>query len=285
MKCYSCNNKLQGSKVRATRKDIRFECYSYKKYIIECRNCGLTQLVPQWTKKELDVIYKDYSQKKDFPNQKVPSKRLSKYLEKYFEYYYRILEVGCSTGDNVKYFNKRKGYIVTGIDKDSSVEDTSNSILNYDVYDKFLDDYKFNAIYGLHILEHMQDPIKFINRLLSLLEEKGKIILEFPNLEEPLLTVYKVKEFDKFYWRPDHLFFYTPETLASLIYRDKVTNCVIERKQNYGIVNHLNWLIRKNPTNLKINIPILDSIYKWILINIVKKTDTMLLVITKEKNE
>jgi 2-polyprenyl-3-methyl-5-hydroxy-6-metoxy-1,4-benzoquinol methylase len=281
MKCINCGENLYNSKIIAKQSDIRFNCYNSKKKIVKCNKCELVQLIPQWSEKELDKIYTTYNQKPDFVGQKNISKRISKYLEKYFIYCDSILEVGCGSGDNVKYFNERKKYNITGIDKDSSVEDTSNAILNYDIYDKELDILKFDVIYGLHILEHMKNPVRFIERLKELLYPKGTILLEFPNLEDPLLTLYKIKEFEKFYYRPDHHFFYTPDTIFDLLYRNKIVNCKIKRMQNYGIINHLNWLIRKKPTNLKINIPIIDFLYKWCLINIFNKSDTILLVIKK----
>jgi SAM-dependent methyltransferase len=281
MKCWSCQEDLYKSKVVARKKDIRFNCYNTMKKIIKCSNCGLVQLIPQWSEVELDKIYDKYNQKPDFVGQKNISKRISKWIKKYICREDYILEVGCGSGDNVKYFTKHN-YTIVGIDKDSSVENTSEGILNFDIYDEELDKVAFSFIYGLHILEHMKDPIKFIERLKKLLVSGGSILLEFPSIEDPLLTIYKVKEFEKFYYRPDHHFFYTPQTILDILYRNKIINCTVERKQNYGLVNHLNWIFRKKPTNLKLNLPIIDSIYKWFLCNILKKSDTIILIIKKE---
>ena len=280
MKCYSCGEDLYKAKIIARKKDIRFNCYNTRRKIIKCLNCGLVQLIPQWSEQELDDIYNKYNKKLDFVGQKNISKRLNKYLKKYIHKDDSILEVGCGNGDNIKYLH-RHNYIIMGIDKDRSVEDKGSNIFNYDVYDKHLNGVKYSFIYGLHILEHMKDSIKFINRLQEFSSQKGSILLEFPNVEDPLLTIYKVKEFEKFYYRPDHHFFYTPETIFNILYRNKIANCKIIRKQNYGILNHLNWLFRKKPTNLRINIPIIDTIYKFILTKILKKSDTIILIIKK----
>lgn len=280
MTCFNCGNKLYGSRILAKKHNIRFDCYGANKRIVLCKNCEVGQLIPQWTDKELDKIYKNYNQKKDFKDQKNTSFRVSKYLKRYMKKYDFILEVGCGKGDNVKYFRK-KGYRVVGIDKDESVTNRASGILNYDVYDKAKEEVKYDLIYGLHILEHMKNPAEFINTLTSMLTPKGTVILELPNLEDPLLTVYKIKEFENFYYRPDHHFFFTVKSLYDMLYRNKICNCKIKRKQNYGIVNHLNWLIKRKPTNLKINIPIIDTIYKFILTKILKKSDTILLIIKR----
>lgn len=287
MRCYNCGESLSKSIVVAKKNEIRFNCYNTTKKIIKCSRCGLVQLIPQWSEVELDKIYAQYNQKPDFVGQKNISKRISKWIKNYICRDNHVMEVGCGSGDNVKYFRKHN-YSIIGIDKDKSVESPHNGIYNQDIYDKELDSNSiikypiFDFIYGLHILEHMKDPIKFINRLKELLISSGSILLEFPSIEDPLLTIYKVKEFEKFYYRPDHHFFYTPQTILDILYRNKIINCTVERKQNYGLVNHLNWIFRKKPTNLKINIPIIDNIYKFILTNILKKSDTILLIIKKE---
>jgi len=279
IKCHNCNEDLYKSQVVARRNEIRFKCYNTMKKIIKCSNCELIQLIPQWSDKELNKIYTKYNSKPDFVGQKTVSKRISKYVADYMFRDEEVLEVGCGSGDNVKYFTKQ-GYNVVGIDKDPSVADNVN-VFHGDIYDKTIKS-QYDFIYGLHIFEHMKDPIKFIERLKELLKKRGSILLEFPSIEDPLLTIYKVKEFNKFYFRPDHHFFYTPKTLQDVLYRNKITNCSIERMQNYGIVNHLNWIFRKKPTNIKFNIPIIDNIYKWVLVNIYKKSDTILLTIKKE---
>lgn len=281
LKCYSCGEDLRKSVVIAKRNEIRFNCYNSRKQIVKCGKCGLVQLIPQWANKELDKIYKDYNQQKDFPEQKVTSFRVSNYLKKYLSKEDSIMEVGCGAGDNVKYFRKLGYKSIAGIDKDPSVKNEKCNIFNYDIYDKAIDKNKVDTIYGLHILEHMKDPIGFIDRLKNL--SNKMIILELPNLEDPLLTLYKVKEFEKFYYRPDHHFFFTPQTLASMLYGFKLGNCLLKRKQNYGVINHLNWLIRKKPTNFKMNIPIIDDIYKFILTSIFQKSDSILLIIKKER--
>lgn len=285
MNCYNCGESLSKSTVVAKKNEIRFNCYNSRKQIIKCNNCKLVQLVPQWSEKELEKIYQGYNQQQDFVGQKVTSKRITPYLESYIknknDY---ILEVGCGTGDNLKIL-KNKGYRVIGIDKDPSVCD-NKIIFNIDYHILEDKDLQYNLpqfIYGIQLFEHLSDPINFIEKMANLLNKYGTLLLELPNLEDPLLTLYNIKEFKQFYYRPDHHFFYTPDTILDMLYRNKVNNsCSIKRIQNYGLVNHLNWLFRKKPTNLKINIPIIDNIYKFILTNILKKSDTILLIIKKE---
>jgi SAM-dependent methyltransferase len=280
-KCKLCNKELSKFTILATRENIRFNCYGKNKAVIKCDNCGLTQLLPQWAEKELNKIYRDYNKQKDFPNQKNISRRVSKYLLKYIKKYDYVLEIGCGRGDNIDMLRKNGCTGVFGIDRDKSVGN-NNSIYTFD-YRKFLPlKNEFDCIYSIHLFEHIADPLDFLDRTVKSLKSNGRIILEFPNVEEPLLTLYKSKAFNKFYWRPDHLFFYSPITVIEMLCKIKEIKYKVRRIQNYGIVNHLNWLIRKKPTNLKINIPIVDSIYKFILTKLFKVSDTILVIITKE---
>jgi hypothetical protein len=78
------------------------------------------------------------------------------------------------------------------------------------------------------------------------------------------------------------MFFYTPDTLDIILTKCGFIKYKIIRKQTYGLINHINWLINERPSNLKLDIPILDNIYKWILCNILKISDTMLVIIDIE---
>jgi SAM-dependent methyltransferase len=277
--CYACGSNR--GEIVATTAMIRFQCYGSDKDVWKCMDCGLVQLYPRWTEEELKTIYENYNQRKDFPNQKETSKRQSPYVEHFIDIWDLILEVGCGKGGNVRYL-KDKGYMVTGIDKDPSVCD-GETIFNHD-YREFMPPTNnfYDMIYALHLFEHIMNPEDFLSRCLKSLRFNGKILLELPNVDDPLLTVYDIPEFRKFYWRPDHVFFYNKETIEKLLKKCRIQHYLILRRQNYGLVNHINWWIRKKPTNLRITLPIVDTIYKWWLTYIKKKTDTLLVLIEKE---
>jgi len=239
-KCYSCGDK-RGT-VIADKDDMRFGCYGEDKYVIECVDCGLVQLYPQWTEEELDDLYAKYSEKVDFKGQK-RKVRVSKYLKDKISPEGWVLEVGCGAGDNVKYLTKH-GVEVVGIDKEDgdSWEGTSPVV---------------DFIYAIHLAEHLKDPIAFA---LWCSAHADKWLLEIPCIEDPLLKLYKNKAFEKFYWYPYHLFFFSKKT-ANDVFR----NVKITRRQEYGIVNHLRWFFRGKPGNWNPHIPIIDDIYKYVL--------------------
>lgn len=270
--CYLC--KGDHYSLVADREQIRFSCFGYDKQIVKCTGCGLVQLVPIWTEDELNNLYAQYSQKKDFKGAK-PKQTVSPYLENYVQRSDRILEIGCSFGDNLKRL-REKGYDAIGIDRDPTVCD-GKVILNHDFGDYAAKEEKFDFIYAIHVFEHIADPRNFISQLLSGLKDNGRFLLEVPSVSDPLLSIYNVDNFKKFYWYPYHLFFYDENAIKEMFSEFKGLDIKVMRLQRYGLINHLRWLIFRRPGNFNSNIPLLDYIYKFILTHLIKVSDTLVI--------
>jgi len=275
-KCNLCEK--HNGKVLANADQIRFGCYGYDKKIIECCDCGLVQLYPQWTKKELEDMYEKYSLKKDFDGYK-PVKTITRYLPTYISKKDFVLEIGCGRGDNVKWL-KGKGYDVIGIDRDPSVQDYNN-VLNYE-FEEFEIWKQFDFIYAIHVLEHVEEPISFLNKIVDGLADGGKCLLEIPNVEDPLLTLYKNKAYEKFAWYPYHIYCYSAKTIKDLMGKIEGLDVKIIRKQRYGVLNHLRWLIKGKPGNINFHIPFIDDIYKIVLTKVFKVSDTLVVFAQKK---
>ena len=280
-KCYFCS--CEQYTIVALAHEIRFNCYDTDRKIYKCNHCKLVQMQPQWSEKELDEIYKGYQEKKDFKEQKISKRAPSKYLSKYLTKEDLILEIGSGDGVDLNYLTKM-GYTVTGIDKNADVCD--NITVIHGNYEKAFEEGNYDKVYGIQLFEHIDKPIEFLSTVIKNLTKGGKLVLEFPNIEDPLLSLYKIKEFREYYFRPDHLFFYSPKTAGLICRQANIKSTFhqlrkIKRKQRYGIINHLNWLIRRKPMNGNPHIPILDDIYKFILTKILRMSDTILLVIER----
>ena len=278
MNCVVCGSDL----VRGVygKDEIRWECWEQDKHIFECGICKLRFLHPPWTQEEIDRLYHNYFNETDFHGQ-VQAKRITSYLEKYVKYAHLILEIGCGVGDNISRLRRKfhpKKWII-GIDKDPHV---CNGVYSFNFgYEDFKPDVKFDFIYGIQLFEHIQNPRNFICKLLFLLNANGRFLLEIPNTDDPLLTLYKVEEFQKFYNIPHHLFFYNEKNIR-LFFENLHVPIKVIRYQKYGILNHLRWLILKRPGNFHPHVPIIDDIYKYILTKIFKISDTLIVIGKKE---
>ena len=105
---------------------------------------------------------------------------------------------------------------------------------------------KFDLIIHFFVLEHIADPLTFLKKLLSLLKKNGKIVFEVPNVDDPLHSIYRIKEFEKFYWSIAHPWYFSSHSLKFLL--DKL-DCKfeIEFDQRYDLSNHLTWLLEGKP--------------------------------------
>lgn len=274
-KCLLCGIHKEIVK-EANSKQMRWSCWGLEKYIYKCLKCGLMWIYPSFTPEELTKLYDGYCDQKDFPGQK-QAVRISKYLLKYIPKGLIGLEIGCGKGDNVKFLRKNKRETI-GIDKDPTYCD-GVIIFNKD-YKDILGQYDY--IYAIQVFEHLEDPINFINKLKQLLVSGGKFLLEMPNTEDPILSLYHIEDFKKFYYIPHHLFFWTPSTLKDLFVRNGIPNVKVKLLQKYGIINHLRWAIFKRPGNFHPHIWLLDDIYKFILTKILHKSDTIILLGEKD---
>lgn len=106
---------------------------------------------------------------------------------------------------------------------------------------------EFELIGAFHVLEHILQPQNFLERCRKALSAEGRLLIEVPALTDPLLSVYKLPEYEKFFYQRQHPFYYSTESLRRLL---EVNGFKIERMiphQRYGIENHLNWLRQHSP--------------------------------------
>jgi SAM-dependent methyltransferase len=268
--CYFCQHK--DGEVLADWETIRFKAYRFKdKKFIQCNDCGLTQFQPQWTESELEILYKHYFDKSDFVGQIKKEKFYYPELDQYIDKTSKVLELGCSRGDNLERLDQKyEGKLdIRGCDWDESAIKGSqrNLVFNCDAgfmlksFQKY-----FDLIYGINFLEHHNDPLSLISTMIKALKIGGMFYFEVPNLDDPLLKLYHNESFRRWYFYPYHSFIFTPRTLANLFLEfSGRLDFKIELKQRYGLLNHWRWAIRGEPSNKTPEVPILEPAYRKLL--------------------
>ncbi len=133
----------------------------------------------------------------------------------------KILDVGSGRGFTLFYLKnlyKYKRTVGTQISKNAFI--FSRDKLGLEIYDKDLlnlplENASFDMITIWHVLEHVQKPEEYIEKMYDLLENHGKLIIEVPNFNSwtRILTAPYWLSFDI----EHHLFFFTPQTLSSLL--------------------------------------------------------------------
>jgi 2-polyprenyl-3-methyl-5-hydroxy-6-metoxy-1,4-benzoquinol methylase len=163
-----------------------------------------------------------------------------------------ILDYGCSTGHLLTQIQKKTSRVYGHELNRKEVEFCKNE-LGLDVSDKPLEGrFKegiFDYITMIFVLEHIADPAGLLLSLKKFLKPGGKFIILVPNIKDALVSFYHIPEYVQFYFCVEHLYYYTPETIAH-VFRMAEIEGSIETVQEYPVTNHLNWGYRKKPLDV-----------------------------------
>jgi len=217
--------------------------------IYECLNCGLVYL------SSFDHINEAYYEESNMHKEidfvkwqnetREDDERRYKFLEQNINNK-DILDFGSGTGGFLK---RVKPYAssICGIELERAVYPyyEENEI---EVYDNLQNCKKqFDIITSFHVLEHLPNPKDILTQMIELLKKDGKIIIEVPNANDALLTLYKNKPFSNFTYWSCHLFLYTRYTLELLAKQVGLKVDFIKYVQRYPLSNHLYWLSEGKP--------------------------------------
>lgn len=159
-----------------------------------------------------------------------------------------------------------------------------NDLKLYDDLDKIEE--KFDYITAFHVVEHLSEPEVILTKMKSLLNDGGKIILEVPNAEDALLSIYGSEAFSKFTYWSCHLYLYNQHTISLLASQAELNLDFVKYIQRYPLSNHLYWLSKNKPGGHTkwgnfIDTPQLKSAYESSLAS-VGATDTLIAVLGKD---
>lgn len=117
----------------------------------------------------------------------------------------------------------------------------------------------FDIITSFHVIHYLQDPITILKELNSLLKDNGKIIIEVPNANDALLTIYENKAFRIFTYHSASLYLYNTHTLRKLGEKAGFKVEFVKGIQRYPLSNTLYWLSKGKPAGQKIWGKFLDN--------------------------
>ncbi len=147
-------------------------------------------------------------------------------------------------------------------------------------------DKKFDYITAFHVIEHLKDPEVILKKMATLLNDGGKIILEVPNSQDALLSLYENEAFSKFTYWSCHLYLYNQHTLSLLAKKASLKVDFIKHIQRYPLSNHLYWLSKNRAGGHTkwgefLDSDALNSAYEAQLASI-GATDTIIAMVSKD---
>ena len=228
--------------------------------IFHCENCDYVFFIFDPTA-SLDANKLDQSRlmsagldipsiEKDFAN---GIKQSLPYIDKYISLEDRnnnILEIGGSWGYFLKLLQE-KGCKPYGVELNGVRAKYVNEVLNIPCFDSLEEcekkGIKYKQIFLFYVFEYVHDPVKYISRLLDLLEEGGRIVLITPNLADPLKDIWKNEAFGHFFYDENAVNYFKPKSVKGLMKRFPNNEYSIHIIQGYSFVNHISWFLNNAP--------------------------------------
>jgi 2-polyprenyl-3-methyl-5-hydroxy-6-metoxy-1,4-benzoquinol methylase len=133
----------------------------------------------------------------------------------------KLLDVGCGLGWVVAEAHKR-GFDAMGIDQAKPFVVTGKERLNANLYlsdlEHFQTEEKFDVVVLKHVLEHVKNADKFLQKAHQLLNKKGLLLIACPNIDSLMFWIFQ----DRWYGlQPaQHVWQFTPKLISEVISRN-----------------------------------------------------------------
>jgi 2-polyprenyl-3-methyl-5-hydroxy-6-metoxy-1,4-benzoquinol methylase len=194
--------------------------------ICKCIECGIEFNHEVLGEKNFNDLYtedKVYSAKTYIYKKNISpkySQDLIKYILKLTPEKGKLLEIGFLNTDIMKKFHE-KGYEVFGIDLDSNAVEIARKAgfkaFKGDIRDFNIEE-KMDVVLAIAVLEHIQFPNSFLEKINHILKDHGLLVLQIPN---PSSLNRFFSSFSKHNWdmfcEPGHIYHYKKKHLLKLI--------------------------------------------------------------------
>jgi len=198
--------------------------------VVICKRCGLVYLNPRDDDAQVEAHYKEGgfslqarggavpSRKKTEDSEEMALRRfkiLSKVSGIVLERPGKCLEIGCGIGSFLRLM-RGAGWEGRGLEPDHGYASFGTKLYNIRIDTQFYeevvwDDGRFDLIVAFHVLEHSKSPRRFLEKIYSELNDRGKLYLEVPTIEKPYGG-----DLEKFFWT-SHLYYFSRNTLTGLL--------------------------------------------------------------------
>jgi len=165
----------------------------------------------------------------------------------------QLLEIGASAGQFLTHI-REKVLRVHAIELDKACHEYLVNELGIEAEAEYLENSKFadgayDVICAFQVLEHVEDPVEFLRTIRKAMKPGGVGFIEVPNLHDPLLSVWNVPTYQRFFYHSAHLHYFTEASLSKVA-RDagfRPDRVEIAFTQDYNLLNHLHWIMNNEP--------------------------------------
>tara|TARA_Y100000310_G_scaffold193906_1_gene193872 strand:+ start:14135 stop:14962 length:828 start_codon:yes stop_codon:yes gene_type:complete len=191
---------------------------------------------------------KPLTPREDFEMMRPLQDRRETFFREHIDEGAKVLDIGASTGSFLDRIRGDYSVHATEFNPDHAkfLRDELKIPTDERDIDKAFPGELFTVITLYHVLEHQPDPVAFLGKVKERLIGGGWVIIEVPNVNDALVSIYDIPEFQDFFFRESHLSYFEQTTLANTMLAQGFEARVYLR-QDYSLMNHLNWLFRMEP--------------------------------------
>ena len=201
-----------------------YSLYKIKGYeqhhLIKCKSCKFVFCEPIPSLEELEDHYKGYG--RDDYLSPITIKRYHEILDSFEPYRKtnKLIDVGCGIGYFLE-FAKKRGWDVFGTEfTDEAIQKCSEKGIKMEKGILDPENYmpgEFDIITSFEVIEHINNPVHELNSFHKLLRKGGLVYVTTPNFNS--LLRYQLKSDYNAICYPEHLSYYTPNTLKKVFTR------------------------------------------------------------------
>jgi 2-polyprenyl-3-methyl-5-hydroxy-6-metoxy-1,4-benzoquinol methylase len=212
-----------------------------------CRNCNTLQLLNHKIKYTYSSNFDYVTDIKTIRRIKSNSKSIINYIKRTSKRHSTLLDIGSGYGYFLKEASKNFNYSL-GLEPSDNLYKYSVKKLKANVLKLSFEDYflisksiKFDVITMIHVIEHVKNPTKFINKAIKLLNRDGILYIETPNLNSWLFKVQQKKY--TFLTPPDHTFIFSLESFKKILLKINTVN--LYKLSTYSYIEHIVGVLKQ----------------------------------------
>jgi 2-polyprenyl-3-methyl-5-hydroxy-6-metoxy-1,4-benzoquinol methylase len=271
--CMLCNS-MGASFVNNLRDDT-------DKCVVRCNICEHVQVYPL-PKKEENIKYYENDYVKNMSDLKESYKnknniqlmdKFKKIAENYVDSIksivskeQKMMEIGSGYGWFIEKMRK-EGYTIDGVEVGENraqlaFQRSGITLTNHDFmfnHSPMRQDY--DVIFMFHVLEHLNDPITFLNNVKSIMKPSSTLIIEVPNYYDNIKQLSSA--YNNFSYFRAHLSYFTPNTLTSLLNKTGFSDINIKGVQRYSVENAIRWIRTGKPNIDYLELELPDGL-EWV---------------------
>jgi 2-polyprenyl-3-methyl-5-hydroxy-6-metoxy-1,4-benzoquinol methylase len=99
-----------------------------------------------------------------------------------------------------------------------------------------------DTIVLFHVLEHLPRPWEMLIELQNNFKNVNTFVIEVPNVDEALNSIYCNKAYRKNTFSADHVHYFSSKTMRNIIERANLRIVVDSQLQRYTLANNMGWL-------------------------------------------